>query len=132
MAVTAQYAARGGAHVASSRVCGGLLALGAHQVEGVEVGVSLFRIRVMMHLAVGDLADEFLRCDHHCFFHARVGNVGDHLQREQCLLELNYMLLRILLEPFPRGFDHHLIDRQSCERLRVFNLLELDGAHLSY
>lgn len=91
-----------------------------HQTERVEVSKGLLRVRMLVHLAVGDFANVLFGCDHHRSLHARVCNVGDDLQRDQSLLELNDLLLHSthwLLVRRRVRFDHDLVYRQFGLRI---------------
>ena len=61
--------------------------------HGVEISECLLLVRVLVHLTVGDFADEFLRADIHGAFHARIGDVVRHCLSQECLLKLNHGLL---------------------------------------
>ena len=67
-----------------------------HQAEGIEVRESLLVVAMHMDLRIGCFADEFLRPDHHGSFHARVCNVGYHVQDDQGLLEFNDLLISLV------------------------------------
>ena len=104
-----------GTSVACLRVWLCLLARDLHQTERIEVCVGLLRVRVHMDLRIRRFAYELLRPDHHSALHAGVGDIWDHIEDNECLLEFNNLLIAcvlsemILLRDYGRSLDSMLL-----------------------